>query len=266
MIDERAVIGKGVKIGKDVCIGPYAIVEDDVVLGDSCKIASHGVVKKGTVLGQGVTISHFAVVGDDPQDISFDKKIISGVLVGDGTIIREGVTIHRTTVEGGYTKVGRNCFLMANSHIAHDCMIGNEVKLANGVLLGGFVRVDDYVFMGGNAVVHQNLRIGEGSIIAGNARLNLDIPPFLIVSEVVDVHGINVIGIRRRGFGQAEISDLKVCFQAVINSPGNPYTKAQLACEEGMAKTVLGKTFLEFFKTKGKKGCVHQRNVGRSHE
>ncbi len=266
MIDERAVIDKNAKIGSGVCIGPYAIIEDDVEIGENCKIASHGIVRRGAVLGRGVNIDSFAVIGGAPQDVSFDQKISSGVLIGDGTIIREGVTIHRATAKGRCTKVGENCFLMANSHIAHDCIIGNEVKLANGVLLGGFVRVDDHVFIGGNAVVHQNLRIGEGSIIAGNARLNLDIPPFLIVSELVDVHGINVIGIRRRGFGQAEISDLKICFQEIINSPGNPYIKAQIADEKEIAKTILGKVFLDFFKTKGKKGCVHQRHVGRNNE
>lgn len=266
MIDQRAIIGKDVKMGKNVSIGPYAIIEDDVEIGEGCKIAAHGVVRKGTILGRGVRVDSFAVIGGAPQDVSFNQEVFSGVKIGEGTVIREAVTIHRAAVAGSVTKVGRNCYLMANSHIAHDCVIGDEVKLANGVLLGGYVKVEDYVFMGGNAVVHQNLRIGEGTIIAGNARLNLDIPPFLIVSEVSDIHGLNVIGIKRRGFGQAEISDLKICFQRVLNNPGNPYINAQRVREAGVVNTILGKTFLAFFETKGKKGCVHQRHIGRNHE
>lgn len=266
MIDQRAIIGKNAKIGEGVNIGPYAIIEEGVEIGEGCKIASHAILRRGTILGKEVFVDSFAVVGGAPQDISFDQNIFSGVLIGDGTVIREGVTVHRATVEKQYTKVGEKCFLMANCHIAHDCVIGNAVKLANGVLLGGHVRIDDHVFMGGNAVVHQNLRIGEGVIIAGNARLNLDIPPFLIVSEVSDVHGLNLIGIKRRGFGQTEISDLKNCFQIVLNQPGSPYINAQRAKEDGTVSTVLGKTFLDFFETKGKKGCVQQRHIGRSHE
>lgn len=264
MIDKRAIIDENVKMGKDVIIGPYAVIEEGVEIGSGCKIAAHGIVRKGTILGERVKIDSFAVVGGAPQDISFIEEKSSGVMIGDGTVIREGVTIHRATIEGKYTKVGKNCFLMANSHIAHDCIIGDEVKLANGVLLGGYVKIDDFVFMGGNAVVHQNLRIGEGTIVAGNARLNLDIPPFLIVSEVSDIHGLNVIGIKRRGFGQAEISDLKTCFQAVLNFPGNPYLNAQRVGEEGLIKTVLGERFLAFFETRGKKGCVQQRHIGRN--
>lgn len=266
MIHKAAIVGENVKIGLGVEIGPYAIVEDQVQIEDGCKLAGHVIVRRGSLLGKKVSIDSFAVIGGDPQDISFDSKKCSGVMIGEGTTIREGVTIHRAVIEGGYTRVGKNCFLMANCHIAHDCIVGDEVKMANGALLGGYVKIDDFVFIGGNAVLHQHLHIGEGTIIAGCGRLNLDIPPFLIVSELTEVNGINVIGIKRRGFGQAEISDLKVCFNAVLGTPGNPYLKAEAVREQGLAKTVLGKTFLAFFETKGKKGCVHERHImGLSH-
>lgn len=262
MIDKTAIIGQNVKIGSNVSIGPYAIIEDNVQIDEQSKIASHAIVRTGSILNKRVSVDSFAVIGGAPQDISFDQKLLTGVMIGEGTTIREGVTIHRATVEGGYTKVGKNCFLMANAHIAHDCIVGNDVKMANGALLGGYVKIDDYVFIGGNAVLHQHLHIGEGTIIAGNARLNLDIPPFLIVSELTEVNGFNLIGIKRRGFGQTETSDLKICFNAVFGSPGNPYLKAETARQDGLAKTILGKTFLTFFEKRGKKGCVHKRHIG----
>lgn len=265
MIDTTAVVGKNVKMGSNVYIGPYGIVEDNVDIGDDCRIAAHAIIRSGSVLGKSVKVDSFAVVGGMPQDTSFNPNIHSGVSVGEGTTIREGVTIHRATIEGNFTKVGRNCFLMANAHIAHDCIVGNEVKMANGALLGGHVQIDDYVFIGGNAVLHQNIRIGEGTIIAGSGRLNLDIPPFLIVSERTEVNGLNLIGLKRRGFVEEDVLDLKICFRAILNSPGNPYTMAADARASGLAKTTLGKTFLSFFEKKGKKGCVHQRHIRNNH-
>lgn len=263
MIHQTAIIDKGVQIGKNVKIGAYSIIEDGVDIFENCIIKEHAIIRSGTILEKGVEVDSFAVIGGNPQDVLFDEKRVSGVHIGEYTKIREGVTINRATVEGQVTRVGRNCFLMANCHVAHDCVLGNEVKMANGVLLGGHVHLDDFIFMGGNAVVHQNLRIGEGVIVAGCARLNLDIPPFLIVSEAMDVHGLNLIGIKRRGFGQEEINDLKHCYREILASPGNPYEKAKKMQEAGIAKTYLGKTFVTFFETRGKKGCVHERHIGR---
>lgn len=264
MIDKTAIIHSGAKIGKNVQIGPYAIIENDVQIADNCIIATHSIIRQGTILEKNVHIDSFACIGGDPQDISFDRNIRSGVLIEEGTIIREGVTIHRATVEGGLTKIGKNCFLMGYCHIAHDCILGNDVKIANGALLAGHVHMDDHIFMGGNAVIHQNLHIGQGVIIAGSARLNLDVPPFLIVSEATEINGLNLIGIKRRGFGQTEVSDLKCCFKEILDSPGNPYEKAATARQSNLAKTALGEIFLAFFEKRGKKGCIHQNHIGRS--
>jgi UDP-N-acetylglucosamine acyltransferase len=264
MIDKTAIIGRDAKIGNNVQIGPYAIIEGNVQISDNCIIAAHAIIRAGTILEKNVYVDSFACIGGDPQDISFNYKIQSGVHIGEGTTIREGVTIHRATIEGGLTKIGKNCFLMGYCHIAHDCILGNDVKIANGALLAGHVHMSDHIFMGGNAVIHQNLQIGEGVIIAGCARLNLDIPPFLIVSEATEINGLNLIGIKRRGFGQTEVSDLKCCFKEILDSPGSPYEKAAKATQSNLAKTELGKIFLSFFEKRGKKGCVHQNHIGRS--
>lgn len=264
MIEKTAIVSSSSQIGDNVRIGAYSIIEDNVKIANDCTIAAHVIIRRGSILESGVTIDSFAVIGGDPQDLSFDPKTRSGVRIGEGTTIREGVTIHRSTVEGGFTTVGKNCYLMGYCHIAHDCVLGDDVKIANGALLAGHVHMGDHVFMGGNAVIHQNLQIGEGVIIAGSARLNLDIPPFLIVTEATEVNGLNLIGVKRRGFGQAEVSDLKCCFKEVLDSPGNPYIKALAAQNVGLAKTALGRIFLAFFEKRGKKGCIHQKHIGRS--
>lgn len=263
MIDNTALISQKAKLGNNVTIGPFAIIEEGVEIGDDCTISSHAIIRAGSVLGKKVFVDSFAVIGGLPQSIGFDPKIQSSVIVGDGTIIREGMTIHRSMYNHGITKVGKNCFLMANSHIAHDCILGDSVILANGVLLGGHVTVGNHTFIGGNAVLHQHLRIGEGAIIAGGARLNCDIPPFLIVTETSNVHGLNLVGIKRRGFGQEEISDLKNCFRAILQTEGSAYELAAAAKKEGLAKTDPGRTFLAFFETKGKKPCVNYRHLGK---
>ena len=265
VIDNAAIVGKDAKIGVDVKVGPFAVVEDGAEIGDGCEIASHAIVRAGSVLGKKVFVDSFAVIGGLPQSIGFDAKTPSGVVIGDGTVIREGMTIHRSMYEGGVTRVGKNCFLMANSHVAHDCELGNSVILANGVLLAGHISIGDNVFIGGNAVLHQNVRIGEGVLIAGSARLHLNVPPFLMSSETNDVHGLNLIGLKRRGYGQEEISDLKKCFKAIFNSTAvNVYELAAAAKAEGLGTTEPGKRFLGFFDTKGKRGCVNSKNVGKS--
>ena len=264
-IHHLAIVGAGAKIGGDVKIGPFVVIEDGVEVGDGCEIASHAIVRAGSVLGKRVFVDSFAVIGGLPQSIGFDPRTSSGVVIGDGTVIREGMTIHRSMYEGGVTKVGKKCFLMANSHVAHDCELGDSVILANGVLLAGHVSIGDNVFIGGNAVLHQNIRIGEGVMIAGSARLHLNIPPFLMASETNDINGLNLVGLKRRGCGQEEISDLKKCFKSIFNSlVMNVYELAETAKKEGLGTTESGRRFLEFFDTKGKRGCVNSKNVGKS--
>ncbi len=229
-------------------ISPHALVDSNAVFGAGCSVAAFAVIKAGVELAENVTVDHHAVIGGLPQDLHFDAATQSGVKVGAGTVIREGVTINRATKPSGFTTVGKNCFLMANAHLGHDVQLGDRVILANGVLLAGHVQVGNHVFIGGGAVFHQFVRIGEGAIVQGGSRMSLDIPPFVLASGLNTASGLNLVGLKRRGFSQEEISDIKACYKALYFQPGDPVKKAQAANEAGLAKTARGRQFLAFFK------------------
>ena len=158
-------------------IHPTAIVEPGAQLGPGCEIHPYAIIKSRAILGERVIVHPFAVVGGDSQDLKFDPATASGVRVGDGTCIREGVTINRSTGNGSFTVVGANCLLMACSHVAHDCVVGDHVVIANGALLAGHVHVGNHAILGGAALFHQFMRVGEGVMVGGGTQLTLDIPP-----------------------------------------------------------------------------------------
>lgn len=261
MIHATSIISPKAKIHPSAIIGPFCIVEENVSIGANCILDSHVVIKKNSVLADEVHAHSFAVIGDLPQTFVFDESLNSGVKIGEKTKIREGVTIHRSTQQDGYTKVGKECFLMANSHVAHDCVLGDFVRLTNGVLLGGHVTIGDHANLGGNAVVHQNLNLGEGVMIAGRAALNLDIPPFLLVSEHNRIHGLNLIGLKRRGFALSDISELKAAYRDILCKPGNPYQHAIDFQNNNAPSSIPAQIFVKFFEKKGHKGVVHANCV-----
>lgn len=241
-------------------VGPYAIVEKEVEVEDGCKIEAHAVIKKRTILGKNVRVGHFSVVGGDPQHVGFDQSIFSRVVIDDHVRISEGVTIHRSIYSDGITKIGRKCFLMGNSHVAHDCELGEEVVLANGALLGGHVVVDSFTFIGGGAGVHQFTRIGEGAMIGGLSEISKDIPPFTTVSGRNEASGLNLIGIKRRKFAQDDVKALKCAYRYIMMKKGDPSESAKLyLCETEELKSQKAKEFAEFFITKGR-GFVRSRS------
>ena len=202
-------------------IHPTAIVEPGAQLGAECEIMAYAVVTKHAVLGDRVVVHPFAVIGGDPQYLKFARETKSFAKVGAGTVIREHVTINRSIHDGKATVVGENCFLMATSHVAHDCELGNHVVLANAALLAGHVTVGDHSFFGGGAAVHQFCRIGESVMVAGNASITRDVPHFTMVAERDEVIGFNAVGLRRRGFSRVAMAELKAAFHDVYFSPGN---------------------------------------------
>ena len=248
-IHPTAIVSDDAVIGAGSVIGPYSVIEDGVIIGESCSIAEHVILRRGSVLGNEVTVDSFAVISGNPQSLTFDTSIQSGVRIGDGTVIREGCTIHRALSEGGNTIIAGECFLMAQSHVAHDCELGNGVVLANNVMLAGHIKVGAKTFIGGGAGIHQFCRIGAFCMVAGNASITADVPPYVMVSERNNVHGLNLVGLRRGGFERAEIADLKQCYRAVYFGDRNVRKKAAKIMEEGKwGTTGAGKDFLEFFK------------------
>jgi UDP-N-acetylglucosamine acyltransferase len=243
-----------------VSIHPSAIIEAGAVMGDGCEIQAGAIIGKNAVLGERVMVYPYAVVGGDPQHLKFDRATQSGVRIGSGTVIREHVTINRAAQSGGDTIVGERCFLMANSHIGHDCALADDVVLANNVMLAGHVHVGAFTFIGGGAGVHQFARIGESVMVSGLSRISRDLAPFTITAERDEVSGLNLVGLKRRGFSSEAIGELKKAFRAVYFGAGNIRELAAAQLAGGGYATGEVRRFLEFF-AGGKRGFARAARV-----
>lgn len=217
-IHPTAVVSPTARIGTNVVISPYAVIEDDTEIGYDCEIRSHAVIKRFTTLGPANIVYEGAVLGGEPQDISF-IDCTSYLRIGANNRIREGVTIHRGSQPDSETLVGSNCFLMANSHIAHNCRLGDRVIIANNVALAGYVEIQDQAFISGGVVVHQFTRIGRLAMIGGNAKIVQDCLPFVITDGAPGrAHGLNIVGLRRAGLKPHEIRILKDAYRLLLRS------------------------------------------------
>jgi len=214
----HSAISPDAHIGRDVKIGPFSLVERDVVVGDRCVIESHVTIKQGTRLGADNHVFDGAVLGATPQHIHIPRQ--TGALeIGSRNTIRENATIHRALNAGQSTTLGDDNLLMINAHVAHDCQIGNRIILANNVLLAGHVEVHDDAYLSGAVGVHQFCRIGSHTMVGGQARVVKDVPPFVTVDGVSGmVVGLNLIGLRRKGFDTDQIKLLKAAYQVIYRS------------------------------------------------
>ncbi|MFM9027969.1 MAG: acyl-ACP--UDP-N-acetylglucosamine O-acyltransferase, partial [Bacteroidota bacterium] len=204
------------KIGKDVRIDPFAVIHDDVLIGDGCHIGSNSVIFPGARIGNNVQVYPGAVISAVPQDLKFaGEKTFT--FIGDNTIIREFVTINRGTVAEGKTVVGANNLLMAYVHVAHDCIVGDNCILANGVTLAGHVTIDDHAIIGGLSAVHQFVHIGSHVMISGGSLVRKDVPPFVKAAhDPLSYVGINSVGLRRRGFSNESISNIQELYRILF--------------------------------------------------
>jgi UDP-N-acetylglucosamine acyltransferase len=203
------VVHTGVYLGRGTEVGPYAVIEQDVAMGDRCRIASHVVIKRYTQMGDDNTVCEGAVLGGAPQDLKFSGGR-SWLRIGHRNTIREGVTLHRAQQPDGKTRIGSDNYLMANVHVAHDCLLEDFIVLANNVALAGHVHIEDHAFLSGGVVVHQFSHIGRYAMIGGNSKVTQDaLPFFLIDGNPARVRGLNLVGLRRGGFSAAEIRQLK---------------------------------------------------------
>jgi UDP-N-acetylglucosamine acyltransferase len=209
-----AVVAADAKLGANVRIGPFAVIEADVVLGDDCEIAAHAVIKRHTRIGARTRIAEHAVIGGDPQDFKFKPDILSYTEIGEDNYFREGVTIHRGSRPDSVTRIGKGCFLMAYSHIAHDCIVGNHVVMANTAGIAGEVVVADKAFISAAVTVHQFCRIGRNAMVGLSAKVVQDALPFCITDgNPGRARGLNLVGLRRNGFGKDEIGALKDAYR-----------------------------------------------------
>ncbi|MBD3893430.1 acyl-ACP--UDP-N-acetylglucosamine O-acyltransferase [Hydrogenophaga sp.] len=214
-IHHTALIDDSARIGQGVSVGPYAVIEAQTEIGDGCQIASHAVVKRYTRLGRNNHLAEHVVLGGEPQDFKF-QPCESWVEIGDDNRLREGVTVHRSNHAGGVTRVGSGCFLMAYSHVAHDCTLADRVVLANGALLGGHVEIGERAFISGAVTLHQFCRVGPLALVAASARVSQDCLPFAITDgNPGRARALNVVGLRRAGWAASEMAALKRAFQAL---------------------------------------------------
>ena len=195
-----AVIHPEAKIGENVTIDPFAVIEKDVVIGDNCHIFSHAVILDGARIGNNCKIFPGAVVAGIPQDLKFKGEVTTAV-IGDNTTLRECVTVNRGTASKGTTIVVKNCLIMAYSHIAHDCVLKDNIIIGNASQIAGEVEIDDFAIVSGGSLVHQFSRISKHVMIQGGSRIGKDIPPYTLIGRDPIVYcGINIVGLRRRGF------------------------------------------------------------------
>ena len=260
MIHPTAIVSPHAGIGSNVEVGAYSIIHDDVIIDDGTVISSHVVIHDGARIGKQVTIDSFTSIAGLPQDLSFDRDIKTYASIGDRTTVREGSTINRATKEGEATIIGEDCFLMAVSHLGHDCSIGNRVVIGNNSLLGGFVSVGDFAFLGGNSGIHQFCRIGKGVMFGGDSTATQDVPPFTMIAGRNALFGINLVGLRRRGVSQESIKSLKFCYSEIFGRSGSLKEIARELSSHPEANTVEAQDFLRFFNT-----SVYNRGFVRPH-
>ena len=214
MLDSRAIIGSNVKLGSNVRVGAYAIIKEGVEIGDNTSIGSHTVIHSNTIIGRNNRIHESATLGGDPQSINYQSEP-TFLRIGDNNTIREYVTISRGTATGdATTHVGDRNFIMAYSHIAHDCQVNNDCVLTNSTSLAGFVEVGNCAFLGGFTLVHQHCRIGAYCMTGINSILRQDVPPFMTINgNPAKVISLNIRGLKRRNFSTETIDALKKVFR-----------------------------------------------------
>ncbi len=242
MIHQLALVDPGAVIGKNTRVDAFAVISKNVVIGDNCHIQSHAVIMDGARIGNNCTIFPGAVIAGIPQDLKF-KGEDSIAEIGNNTTIRECVTINRGTIAKGKTSIGNNCLIMAYSHVAHDCEVKDNVIIGNASQLAGEVEVDNWAILSGSVLVHQFSRIGSHAMVQGGSRLSKDIPPYITAGrEPISYAGINVVGLRRRGYTNEQIVNIQEIYRIIYQAGYNNTTaikKVEMEVPDSEEKEVI---------------------------
>jgi UDP-N-acetylglucosamine acyltransferase len=214
-IHPTAIISANVEIGDNVEVGAYSVIEGNIKIGADCVIRAGAYIYGNVTMGKGNQVFTGAVLGEVPQHLKYNGEP-TGLEIGDGNIFREQVTIHRGTTHSMVTRIGNNNFIMANSHVAHDCVVGNRCILTNGALIGGHTILEDNVVLSGNSAVHQFIRVGRLAMLSGCSTTTKDVPPFITQQEINNVVGINVVGMRRAGLSNEQIGAVREAFRIIF--------------------------------------------------
>jgi UDP-N-acetylglucosamine acyltransferase len=220
-IHPSSVVEPGAKLGKNVRIGPFCHIGPEVTLGDDCELLSHVAIAGKTTIGPRTRIFPFASIGHQPQDLKYHGEA-STLHIGSDCLIREGVTMNPGTEAGIMeTRIGDHCVFLAQSHVAHDCRLGNHIILSNNVMVAGHCTVGDYAIIGGGAGIHQFVRIGPHSFIGGMSALENDVIPYgMAVGNRAYLAGLNIVGLRRRGFAREDIHNLRRAYRLLFADEG----------------------------------------------
>jgi UDP-N-acetylglucosamine acyltransferase len=217
-IHPTAIVDPRAEIASDVTIGPFCVIEGDVVIESGCRLASRVSVRGSTHLGMNNEVSEGVTLGGKPQHLRAGSQI-GGLKIGSGNMIRENATIHCGLAKGDMTTIGDNNLIMVNAHIAHDCHVGSHVILANNVMVAGHVTIENRAYLSGAAGVHQFCRIGQLAMVGGQSHLSQDVPPFVMVDGISHyVVGLNRVGLRRNGFPEKDITALKAAYRLIYRS------------------------------------------------
>jgi UDP-N-acetylglucosamine acyltransferase len=248
MIDPRAVISPQAQIAADVEIGPFTVIGADVIIGAGTWIGPHAVINGPTRIGMQNKIFQFASLGDAPQDKKYGGEP-THLEIGDRNVFRESVTVNRgTTHDKGVTHIGNDNLLMAYSHVAHDCHLGNQIVMANCATLGGHVEIGDWVTLGGLSAVHQHTKVGAYCFIAHSAAVTRDVPPYVMaVGRPAAPHSVNSIGLQRRGFSPEQILNIRRAYRLLYRS-GLKLKAAVAELEKVALSQAEIRPFVEFIK------------------
>ena len=266
VIHPSAVIAPGAELDHGVHVGPYAVIGPQVRIGRDSSIGPHSVIEGGTTIGCENTIFQFASVGAIPQDKKYQGED-SSLTIGDRNTIREFATLNIGTAGGGMvTRIGNDNLFMVYSHVGHDCQIGNNVILANCATLAGHVILEDYVGVGGLAAIHQFTRIGESAYLGGGAMVSLDVPPYCMAQgDRARLFGLNLIGLKRRGFSEAQLSALKKAYRTLF-AEGLTLKEATDRTRQEQAASPEAVHLAEFIASSQRGICRPRRNAGQEDE
>ena len=238
-IHPSAIVDPEAEIASSASVGPYSIIGPGVVIGERVTVGSHVLIERDTTVGDDTRIFKGAVLGTDPQDLKYADEPTT-LAVGSRTTIREYATLNRGTIDAGTTSVGDDCLIMAYAHVSHDSRVGNHVILANSVNMGGHVVIEDWAIVGGVTAIHQFVRIGCHSFVGGGSRLPQDVAPYVMVAgSPCAAYGLNIVGLRRRGFQRETIRQIKETYRLVFQSDLNvSQALEQLAAREDLVPEV----------------------------
>ena len=247
-ISSLAYVHPEAKLGDNVVVEPFAYIDGNTEIGEGTRIMTHATVLSGARIGKDCTIFPHATVAGIPQDLKF-KGEDTEAIIGNNTIIRECATVNRGTASKGFTKVGSDCLIMAYSHVAHDCVLNDHVILGNSTQLAGEVEIEDYAIVSGGVLVHQFSRIGAHVMIQGGSKIPKDIPPYVMVGrEPIVFVGLNVVGLRRRGFSSERINSIQEIYRYLYQSGFN-VTQATERIEKELPESEDRDHILEFIRS-----------------